>query len=237
MTSLAPALPDPAAVVRARRRLFALAVVLTALGISLLAVLALNARDLGDRLDALGVATVVAVALVGAALIVAMVPASLVAGAAGYAVGVAAGAPTALAATILGAVACAWVGRHAGTPAARHALGARVARMAAWLDGHALRAVVVSRLVPGLPFGATSYVLGLTSIAMRDVAVGTGIGFAPRCFAYVALGGSLRDLGTPEARIALGASALLAILVVVIPRAAVRRGAWRETTRAEGFDG
>lgn len=226
--------PDAAAVTRARWRLVALAVVLTGVAASLLAVLALNARELGDRLDALGVTAILAIAPLGAGLIVAMVPASLVAGAAGFAVGARAGIPSALGAAVLGAVLCAAVGRHAGTPAARHALGPRVAGMVAWLDARPRRAVVTSRLVPGLPFNATSYALGFTGIAMRDVAVGTAIGFAPRCFAYVALGGSLRNLDAPEARLALGVSALLAVLVVAIPRAAVRRGGLTEPNTGGG---
>jgi uncharacterized membrane protein YdjX (TVP38/TMEM64 family) len=218
MTDISIGAPDPAAITHARRRLAGLVVVLTGLGIGLLVVLALNARELGDRIDDLGVAAIPALAVVGAALIAAMVPASLVAGAAGYAVGTAAGTPVALLSVTVGGVLCAALGRYVGTPAAGYALGDRVERTVEWLDARPLRSVITSRLLPGLPFNATSYVLGFTRIGIRDIAVGTAVGFAPRCFAYVALGGSVRDFGSPEARIALAASALLAVLVIVVPR-------------------
>jgi uncharacterized membrane protein YdjX (TVP38/TMEM64 family) len=212
-----------AEIARARWRLLGLVAVLSFAGMALLVAVALNARDLGDRIDDLGALAVPVLAVLGAVLVAAMVPASLIAGAAGYALGTAAGTATGLVAMTAGAVLCTVLGRAAGTPAARSAFGDRVARSITWFDARPLRSVVTSRLVPGLPFNATSYVLGLTGIGLGNVAVGTAAGFAPRCFAYAALGGSLQDLGSPEARVAVGASALLAALVIVLPRLALRR--------------
>jgi uncharacterized membrane protein YdjX (TVP38/TMEM64 family) len=163
--------------------------------------------------------------LVGALLVAAMAPAALIAGAAGSLLGTAAGTAIALAAVAAGATLCAGLARAVATPAARSAFGERVARAIAWFEARPMRSVVVSRLVPGLPFNATSYVLGLTDIRLRVVAGGTAVGFAPRCFAYVALGGSLRDLSSPEARFALGASAVLAVLAIVLPRLLLRDAA------------
>lgn len=205
-------------VARARWRLIGLVAALSFSGMGLLVALALNAEELGDRLDGLGALAVPALAILGTLLIAAMVPAGLIAGAAGYALGTAGGTAVALVAATLGAVVCAVLGRFVGTPAARYAFGDRVARTAAWLEARPIRSVMASRLVPGLPFNATSYVLGFTRISVRDIAVGTAVGFSPRCFAYVALGGSLRDLSSPEARVALGASVLLVVLVTVVPR-------------------
>jgi uncharacterized membrane protein YdjX (TVP38/TMEM64 family) len=211
------------AIARARLRMLCLVVALTGVGLALVTAAALNARDVGDRLDGLGALVGPTVGLLGAAAVVAMVPASLVAGAAGYALGIAGGTVAALVAVTAGAVTCAWLGRWVGTPAASRAFGGRVERLAAWVSRRPLRAVTTARLVPGLPFGATSYALGFTRISLRDVALGTALGFAPRCFAYAALGGSLEDLGSPEARIALAASAALAVAVVVVPRIAIGR--------------
>ena len=64
-----------------------LVAVLALAGLTLLGLLALNARGLGDSLDDLGVLAGPALVLAGTLLIAAMVPASLVAGAAGFAVG------------------------------------------------------------------------------------------------------------------------------------------------------
>ena len=209
---------DPGLIARARARLFALTVLLTTSGIGLLVVLALDAEALGERIDALGAAAGPALVLAGALLIAAMVPAGLLAAAAGYVLGTPYGTVVALLGATAGAVLCALIGRYAGTPAARHAFGPRIARLAGWFEARPLRAVAIFRLVPGLPFNATSYVLGFTRISFVAVALGTALGFAPRCFAYVALGGSLRDLSSLEARVALVASVVLAVLVVVVPR-------------------
>lgn len=236
MTATAADGASRAEISRARLRLGGLVSLLACGGVALLVVVAVNARELGHRVEELGALAAPALVLLGAALIVALVPASLVAGAAGYALGTAGGLVVALAAATAGAVLCSLIGRRAGTPAARHAFGSRVARSAAWLDARPLRAVVTARLLPGLPFNATSYVLGLTRIGFRDVAAGSAVGFAPRCLAYVALGGSVRDLDSPEAKVALGASLVLLVLVIVLPRLLLRgpRGGARGEEVARG---
>ena len=65
-------------------------------------------------------------------------------------------------------------------------------------------AVMESRIVPLLPYGLVNYSAGLTRLRFRDMAAGTVVGAAPKVFAYVALGGSLADLGSPEALVAIG---------------------------------
>jgi uncharacterized membrane protein YdjX (TVP38/TMEM64 family) len=234
MTSDATPGHTPAEIMRARLRMFGLLCGLSVLGLVLLGAAALDADGLGARMDGLGVAAAPALVLLGTALIVAMVPASLVAGAAGFAVGTVAGTGVAVACATLGATLCALVGRHVGTPAARHALGPRVARSVGWADDRPLRSVITLRLVPGLPFNATSYALGFTSIRLRDVALGTAVGYAPRCFAYAALGGALHDLGSPEAEAALIASAVLLLAVIVGPRLVLGRTGTEQPERAEG---
>lgn len=217
-------LVDRADVLRARRRLIGLVCVLGMVGATLLALIALDAESLGNEVDSLGLSAAPLMVVLGVLLIVALVPASLVAGASGYAFGVGFGTIIALSAAVIGGLLCALIGRQIGTPAARAALGARTSRLIRWLDGRPLRCVVIARLTPGLPFNATSYLLGITRIRARDIALGTAIGFSPRCFAYVALGGSLRDLSSPEARAALAGSVLLLVLVVLVPRLLPGRG-------------
>ncbi len=207
---------------RARWRIIGLTGILSLVGLALLAVLALNAEDLGAQADELGALSGPALALAGTLLIAAMVPASLVAGACGFAVGTPIGFVVAIVAATAGGVVCSTIARTAGTPAARHAFGHRVARSVTFADERPVRTVMASRLLPGLPFNGTSYALGFTAIPMRALAVGTAVGFAPRCFAYVALGGSLRDLGSPEARVAIVLSVVLVVLVVVGPRLVLR---------------
>jgi uncharacterized membrane protein YdjX (TVP38/TMEM64 family) len=221
---------------RARMRVVVLAVFLSILGLVLVGLLALNARSLGDRFHELGAAGPVALAAAGAILIVAMVPAGLVAGAAGFVAGTAGGTVVAIIAAGVGALGAAALGRVAGTPDARHVLGSRVARWVTWFEARPVRGTILARLVPGTPFNVTSYVLGFTRVRLSTIALGSAAGFAPRCFAYAALGGSLSDLHRPEARLAIGASAALAILVTLVPRMLLRRTP-PKLARVEKLDG
>ncbi|MDX6624888.1 MAG: hypothetical protein QOE75_2820, partial [Solirubrobacterales bacterium] len=117
-----------------------------------------------------------------------------------------------------GAVLAVLLVRGVPAPAAAAALGDRVGRLAAWFEARPLRNVVFSRLIPGLPFAITSYVCGLTAIALGRIAAGSALGFAPRCFVYVALGGSLHDLGSPESKLAIAATVAIAVASLLLPR-------------------
>jgi uncharacterized membrane protein YdjX (TVP38/TMEM64 family) len=79
-----------------------------------------------------------------------------------------------------------------------------------------------SRIVPLLPYGVVNYSAGLTHLSYRDMALGTVIGAAPKVFAYAALGGSLSDLGSPEALVAIGLWVVLAITGALFVRHQVR---------------
>jgi uncharacterized membrane protein YdjX (TVP38/TMEM64 family) len=200
-----------------RIRLLVLFVVVTAVAVAVLAGLALNARDVADFAEGGGAALPLVFAAV-ALLTPALVSAALLAAAAGYVLGLALGFPIALAGLTVGALLAVLLVRHVAAPDAAAALGARVARLSRWLEGRPLRSVVFARLAPGLPFGYVSYACGLTSISASRIAFGTALGFAPRCFIYTALGGSLRDLGSPQARLAIAATVAIAIGSLVVPR-------------------
>ena len=112
-----------------------------------------------------------------------------------------------------------------GPPARRRAprlaaAGAHARGIEGFLTEHGAVAVMESRIVPVLPFGVVNFSAGLTSLPYRDLALGTVVGAAPKVFAYVALGGSLSDLGSPEAIVAV------ALLVALRPagRAVVGAG-------------
>lgn len=202
--------------IRLRLVLFSSAVTLLATG--LLVGLALDARGVAEAIDDGGVVQVPLMLAAIALLTPALVSAGLLAAAAGYGLGLAAGYPLALFGLTLGGLLAAVMVRLASGPAAARALGPRLAAFSVWLEGRPLRSVVFARLVPGLPFGVTSYACGLTTIALPTFALGTFLGFAPRCFVYTALGGSIRDLGSPEATAALVATVALALASLLLPR-------------------
>ena len=122
-------------------------------------------------------------------------------------------------------------GRRAGPDGGRPLSGggpgrqAAAARASQWVEGFLQEkgwiAVMETRIVPVLPYGIVNYAAGLTSLRFRDMALGTVVGAAPKVFAYVALGGSLTNLGAPEAKVAI------ALLVV----AGGRRRSWCSPAR------
>ena len=221
MTATTPGLDPPTAILRAR--VIGLVVVLSLVGAAIVIGGAVKADELADVAADLGALRGPVLAVGGALLVALMVPAGLVAGAAGYALGTVAGTAIAAIATTAGAVLAAALSRAVGTPAARSAFGPRVERTVAWLEARPLRTVILARVVPGMPFNTTSLVLGFTRIPLVTIATGTAIGYLPRSFAYAALGGSLQDLDRPQARVALAASAVIALLAIALPRLLVRR--------------
>ena len=53
-----------------------------------------------------------------------------------------------------------------------------------------------------MPYNLVNYAAGLTPVRLGAFVAATALGVAPRAFAYTALGGSLGDLGSPEAIVA-----------------------------------
>jgi uncharacterized membrane protein YdjX (TVP38/TMEM64 family) len=201
-----------------RLRLFAFSAAVTLLATALLVGLALDAHEVANAIEEEGVAQAPLMLLAIALLTPALVSAGLLAAAAGYALGIAVGFPLALLGLTLGALLAAVFVRLAAAPGAARVLGSRAAAFAAWVEARPLRSVIFSRLVPGLPFGVTSYACGLTTIPVSLFVAGTAIGFAPRCFVYTALGGSIRDLGSPEATAALVATVAIALASLLLPK-------------------
>jgi uncharacterized membrane protein YdjX (TVP38/TMEM64 family) len=211
--------PDSTLVYRAVRvRLALLAAGLTVVAVVVLVGLALNARAVADFLGGSGIAVGPVTLLAIALLTPALVSAGLLAGAAGYALGVPAGFAVGLAGLTLGGLIAVGLVRAVGAPEASRALGGRVAGLAAWLEARPSRSIVFARLLPGMPFGYVSYAYGLTSISMRRIAAAGALGFAPRCFVYTALGGSVRNLDSPQARAAIAATVAIALGSLFVPR-------------------
>ena len=72
------------------------------------------------------------------------------------------------------------------------------------------------RLIPIFPFNAVNYAFGMTSV--RAYITATALGIVPGTIAFVALGSSLRDPGSPAFLIALGAVAALVVIGSVAGR-------------------
>jgi uncharacterized membrane protein YdjX (TVP38/TMEM64 family) len=171
-------------------------------------------RDWGEELGDLAV-----VACVPAFVVINLVIAwPILAGGIGLLFDTALGTPLALAGVTLAALSQMAITRYLSGEHAGRLLPKRVRGLEAFLERHGAIAVMESRIVPVLPFGLVNYGAGLTRLRFWQMGLGTVIGAAPKVFAYVALGGSLTDLGAPEAKIAIGLLLVVALVGVLVLR-------------------
>jgi uncharacterized membrane protein YdjX (TVP38/TMEM64 family) len=171
-------------------------------------------RDWGDSLGGLAVAACVP----GFVLLNFVITWPILAGGIGLLFDTALGTPLALAGVTLAALAQMAVTRYLAGEHAGRLLPKRANRLEAFLQRHGTVAVMESRIVPLLPYGILNYAAGVTTLRFWQMGLGTVIGAAPKVFGYVALGGSLDNLGAPEAKIAIGLLAALAVIGVLVVR-------------------
>jgi uncharacterized membrane protein YdjX (TVP38/TMEM64 family) len=136
----------------------------------------------------------------------------ILAGAAGLLFGTAVGTPLALAGVTVASLVQMFIARRLAAGHHGSLLPERTRAVEEFLTRHGTISVMESRIVPLLPFGIVNFSAGLTTLRYRDLALGTVVGAAPKVFAYVALGGNLSDLRSPEA---IAAVALLVVLALI----------------------
>jgi uncharacterized membrane protein YdjX (TVP38/TMEM64 family) len=179
-----------------------------------------EARDWGEGLGDFGYVAFVPLFV----LVNFIVTWPILAGAAGLLFGTAAGTPLALAGVTCAALTQMFVARRLAAGHHGNLLPARTRGVEDFLTRHGAVAVMESRIVPLLPYGAVNYSAGLTHLEYRQMALGTVIGAAPKVFAYTALGGSLDNLGSPEALVAVALLAFLALAGALVVRRQIALG-------------
>lgn len=185
-------------------------------------------RHVVEASGALGPAAFV---LVYAGLTALMVPGSLTTVAAGALFGALWGSVLTVAGATLGAIAAFSIARRFGRERVERRLGQRTARLDRWLSGRGFRAMLVLRLLPVVPFNAVNYAAGLSGIRRRDYLLATVVGIVPGTVAFVGLGSSLSDPGSPAF---VGSLAVVALLVIVTSVAQRRLAPPAGTARSEG---
>jgi uncharacterized membrane protein YdjX (TVP38/TMEM64 family) len=170
-----------------------------------------SAEGVRDWVEGAGAWAPLVFVLVSASLTCAMFPGPLLAGASGLLFGTALGFPLSLTAATLGACAAFTISRRVGGDAVEHVAGRRVLALRDLVSRRGFVSVLYARIAPGMPFALINYAAGLTRIPLLAFAGATALGAAPRAFAYTALGGSLDNLRSPEAIVALCVLVLMAI--------------------------
>ena len=138
--------------------------------------------------------------------------------------GTAVGTPLTLAAVTAASVTQMFVARRLAAGHHGSLLPQRTRAVEEFLTRHGAVAVMESRFVPLLPWGIVNFSAGLTRLPYRALALGTVVGAAPKVFAYVALGGSLSDLTSPEAILAIAVLVALAAAGLLFVRRQIALG-------------
>ena len=218
-------------------RLAALALVLG--GVVVLAVVSgwlPSAARLREWVDGYGAAGPVVFIVICVGLGCLLLPAAVYSGAAGLLFDTAAGTPIAITVVVLTAAAEFVIARRLVTRQAGSLLPEKAHRLDEFLERRGFRAILYINLPPGPPHPILGYAAGLTRMRLSHLVAGTAIGCAPRIFAFVALGGSLDDLGAPEVKVAIALLVVLGIGGAVYARRQVagerrrRRRAAAETS-------
>lgn len=152
-------------------------------------------RDAIDRSGPFGPAVFVAAY---ALLTVALFPGSVVSAIAGLLFGPVLGTILTVIGATIGSTGSFLIGRRLGRSSVERLVGGGVARVDDFIADRPLRSMLALRLTPIFPFGLVNYAAGLTRVPLRDYVVGTAIGIIPGTFAFVALGSSLEDPGSPR---------------------------------------
>jgi uncharacterized membrane protein YdjX (TVP38/TMEM64 family) len=151
-----------------------------------------------------------------------LVPGPILAAAAGLLFGTAVGTPVALTAAVSTAVSEMLITRYVAGARVGLLVPERARRIDEFLERRGFFAVLYIRLAPGIPYHLVNYGAGLTRLRVRHMAAGTAAGALPRTFAYVALGGSLSHLDSPEAITALALLVVTAIAGALLARRQIR---------------
>jgi uncharacterized membrane protein YdjX (TVP38/TMEM64 family) len=165
--------------------------------------------------------------VVSSLLTVVLFPGPLLSGASGLLFGTALGTPVSIIAATLGATLAFSLARGLAHDAVEELQGPRLAALRAWVGRRGFLSILYARIAPGVPYNLVNYAAGLSPVALRAFVAATAIGCAPRAFAYTALGGSIGNLRSPEAVIAIAVLVVMAIGGFVLARRDLSRGGGR----------
>ncbi|GFJ88353.1 hypothetical protein Prum_019950 [Phytohabitans rumicis] len=180
---------------RSVMRFALLLLILAACGV---AVLFLPQPDLADAprlVDRLGPLAPPAAVLLGALMMVALVPRTLVSFAWGALFGTLGGASYALGAALIAALLGFAVGRALGRDFVAERVRGRLARLDGWFGRQSVFGVVTVRLLPVGGFGLISYGYGTTGARLRPFLVGSLLASIPSAFGYAAMGAAVASPG------------------------------------------
>jgi uncharacterized membrane protein YdjX (TVP38/TMEM64 family) len=193
-----------------------LVTVLCLLGLLTASLLPVSRAGLRSAVEPFGPWAAPVFIVVAALLALAFVPGPLLSAASGLLFGTAVGFACSVASSTLTGVLALLIARRAGATAVEELSGERARALTDLARRRGLLAVVVQRLIPGIPDAPLSYAFGLLGLRAHQMALGTLIGSAPRAFSYTALGDAAAtgDRSLAVAAIVVGIAVSIVGLVV-----------------------
>lgn len=129
------------------------------------------------------------IAIAGSAVLTtALAPRTLLAGVGGLVFGFTSGVLYIMLGITLGALIAHTVGRFLGRDFMARHLSGRLLAMEQAVAKRGMLAIVISRMIPLVPFGVANYIFGTTSVRIGAFLAGTVVGALPATLAYSALG-------------------------------------------------
>lgn len=209
---------------RSVRRFAILLLILAACGVTVLLMPQPALSDAPHLVDRLGPLAPPAAVLVGAVMMVALVPRTLVSFAWGALFGTVGGASYALCAALIAATLGFTVGRTLGRDFVAERVRGRLARLDAWFARTTVLGVITVRLLPVGGFGLISYGYGTTGARLRPFLIGSVLASIPSAFGYAALGAAVASPGNINWFTVAPAGLGLIATAVILTR-------WRRATR------
>jgi uncharacterized membrane protein YdjX (TVP38/TMEM64 family) len=169
-------------------------IVLLGVGIAILAALVplLPLHAVAAKVGTLGPFAPMIAVVVGAVLLVALIPRTPISIACGLLFGPVIGSLCALLAALVAAAVTFTAGRALGREFVARRAGRYWRRVAEWIDREGALAVAAFRSLPLGPYGLSGYAYGASSIRIRDYALGTAVAAAPSAVTYALLGAAAR---------------------------------------------
>lgn len=181
-------------------------------------------RDVREWVDSFGALAPLAFVPLAGVLGALLVPGALLAAAAGVLFGAGVGTLVSVCAAVTSSVVAVLIARHSGAErGVKELSGERLLRLRDAVERHGVLTVAAQRLLPAVPDGPLSHAFGLLGVKVRDIALGTLIGAAPRAFSYAALGASLDDPESPLAVAGVAGLVITALVGAVVGRRWFRR--------------
>lgn len=181
--------------------------------------------DLQDQLARFGSAAWIAFVLLYAIVAVTPIPVTVMAVTAGLLFGVVEGSILSVIGALIGCWIAYWLARGLGKNTVKRLLGRHTSTVEEQLDNSGFRAVVVLRLMPGLPYWPVNYGSGAFGVSQRDYLLASGIAMIPGQVSLVAIGSFIADPSILNATVVVGA------WVVVITMTLLTIRSWRRDAK------